>query len=87
MARAKSEVKQIQILNKQLKRQCAAAGGGGRNEPIMGIMKQEERKLKVAAKEKRKAARRADRGTKGRGRERSEAKRQTCNSALRSLPT
>ena len=29
VARAKGEVKQIQILNKQLKRQCKATGGGG----------------------------------------------------------
>jgi hypothetical protein len=42
VARAKGEVKQIQILNRQLKRQCAATGGGGRNEPIMGVMKEEE---------------------------------------------
>jgi hypothetical protein len=42
VARAKGEVKQIQILNKQLKRQCKATGGGGRNEPIMVVMKDEE---------------------------------------------
>ena len=57
MARARSEVKQIRILNKQLKKQV---GSKSRNVPILGIMKKEEMKLRRVAEEKEKAAMKAE---------------------------